>query len=151
VEGWQWRHDLIWFDNLNVVRTSSYYVQQLYSTYKGTNVLPLTMNGKPVTGAAGQDGLFASSVINTKTNEVYVKMANTSSSSQFVSVKFEGMKKGQTFSNAKAIVLQSNDLEAENSIENPNLIKPFEIPLQITGNVVSGSLPANTFVVAVIN
>jgi hypothetical protein len=61
------------------------------------------------------------------------------------------MKKGQTFSNAKAIVLQSNDLEAENSIANPNLIKPFEIPLQITGNVVSGSLPANTFVVAVIN
>ena len=68
VEGWQWRPDLIWFDNLDVVRTSSYYVQQLYATYKGTNVLPLTMNGKPVTGAEGQDGLFASSVINTNTN-----------------------------------------------------------------------------------
>ena len=150
VEGWQWRPDLIWFDNLDVVRTSSYYVQQLYSTYKGTNVLPLTMNGKPVTGAAGQDGLFASSVINTKTNEVYVKVANTSSSSQFVSVKFEGMKKGQTFSKAKAIVLQSDNLEAENSIARPDLIKPFEIALQVSGNVVSGYIPANTFVVAIV-
>ena len=150
VEGWQWRPDLIWFDNLDVVRTSSYYVQQLYSTYKGTNVLPLTMNGKPVTGAAGQDGLFASSVINTKTNEVYVKVANTSSSSQFVSVKFEGMKKGQTFNKAKAIVLQSDNLEAENSIARPDLIKPFEIALQVSGNVVSGYIPANTFVVAIV-
>ncbi|MBQ9675497.1 MAG: carbohydrate binding domain-containing protein [Bacteroidaceae bacterium] len=150
VEGWQWRPDLIWFDNLDVVRTSSYYVQQLYSTYKGTNVLPLTMNGKPVTGADGQDGLFASSVINAKNGQVYVKVANTSSSSQFVSVKFEGMKKGQTFSKAKAIVLQSDNLEAENTIARPDLIKPFEIALQVSGNIVSGYLPANTFVVAVV-
>ena len=150
VEGWQWRPDLIWFDNLDVVRTSSYYLQQLYSTYKGTNVLPLTMNGKPVTGADGQDGLFASSVINAKNGQVYVKVANTSSSSQFVSVKFEGMKKGQTFSKAKAIVLQSDNLEAENTIARPDLIKPFEIALQVSGNVVSGYLPANTFVVAVV-
>jgi alpha-L-arabinofuranosidase len=150
VEGWQWRPDLIWFDNLSVVRTASYYVQQLYSTYKGTNVLSLTMNGKPVTGAAGQDGLFASAVINAKSNEVYVKVANTSSGSQFVSVKLDGLKKGQSFTHAKAIVLQSDDLEAENSIDHPNRIQPFEIPLQISNNVVSGSIPANTFVVVVI-
>ena len=150
VEGWQWRPDLIWFDNLSVVRTASYYVQQLYSTYKGTNVLSLTMNGQPVTGAAGQDGLFASSVINSKTNEVYVKVANTSSQSQYVSVKLEGLKKGQQFSSAKAVVLMSEDLEAENSIDHPNRIQPFEIPLQIVGNVVGGSLPANAFAVVVI-
>lgn len=150
VEGWQWRPDLIWFDNLDVVRTSSYYVQQLYSTYKGTNVLPLTMNGKPVTGAAGQDGLFASSVIDSKTNEVYVKVANTSSQMQYVSVKLDGLKKGQLFSSAKAIVLMSDDLEAENSIDHPNRIQPLEVPLQIVGNVVAGSLPANSFAVVVI-
>ena len=150
VEGWQWRPDLIWFDNLSVVRTASYYVQQLYSTYKGTNVLSLTMNGQPVTGAAGQDGLFASSVINSKTNEVYVKVANTSSQSQYVRVKLEGLKKGQQFSSAKAVVLMSEDLEAENSIDHPNRIQPFEIPLQIVGNVVGGSLPANAFAVVVI-
>ena len=34
VEGWQWRPDMIWFDNLNSVATASYYVQQLYATYK---------------------------------------------------------------------------------------------------------------------
>lgn len=56
VEGWQWRPDMIWFDNLNSVRTVSYYVQQLFATHKGTNVLSLTMDKKPVTGAEGRTG-----------------------------------------------------------------------------------------------
>ncbi|MDR1380867.1 MAG: carbohydrate binding domain-containing protein, partial [Tannerella sp.] len=60
VEGWQWRPDMIWFDNMNSVRTASYHVQQLYACNKGTHTLPLTMNGRNVTGAEGQNGLFAS-------------------------------------------------------------------------------------------
>ena len=44
----------------------------------------------------------------------------------------------------------SDNLEAENTIARPDLIKPFEIALQVSGNVVSGYLPANTFVVAVV-
>ena len=68
VEGWQWRPDMIWFDNLNSVCTVSYYVQQLFATHKGTNVLSLTMNKKPVTGAEGQNGLFASAVCDKNKN-----------------------------------------------------------------------------------
>ena len=30
VDAWQWRPDLIWFDNTSVVKTPNYYVQQLY-------------------------------------------------------------------------------------------------------------------------
>lgn len=92
VEGWQWRPDMIWFDNLNSVRTVSYYVQQLYAQNKGTNVLPLTMNKKPVTGAEGQNGLFASAVYDKDKNELIVKVANTSDKTQPVSLTFEGLK-----------------------------------------------------------
>ena len=49
VEGWRWRPDMIWYDNNNSVRTASYYVQQLFSENKGTNVVPLTMDKKNVT------------------------------------------------------------------------------------------------------
>jgi hypothetical protein len=35
------------------------------------------MNGKPVAGQAGQDGLFASSVFDKQTGEVIVKVVNT--------------------------------------------------------------------------
>ena len=30
VDAWQWRPDLIWFDNLRVMRTPNYYVQKIY-------------------------------------------------------------------------------------------------------------------------
>ena len=59
VKMWQWRPDMIWFDNTNMFKSVSYYVQQMYSCNKGTNVLKLTMNGKPVAGQKGQDGLYA--------------------------------------------------------------------------------------------
>ncbi len=93
VEGWQWRPDMIWFDNLNSVRTVSYYVQQLYAQNKGTNVLPLTMNKKSVTGAEGQNGLFASAVYDKDKNELIVKVANTSNTAQSISLNFAGLKK----------------------------------------------------------
>ena len=45
IDGWQWRPDMIWFDNLRSVCTSSYYVQQLFSTNRGTHVLPIKVTG----------------------------------------------------------------------------------------------------------
>ena len=41
VDGWQWRPDLVWFDNTEMFKTCSYYVQQMYAQNKGTNVLSL--------------------------------------------------------------------------------------------------------------
>ncbi|MBO6247214.1 MAG: carbohydrate binding domain-containing protein, partial [Bacteroidales bacterium] len=49
VEGWQWRPDLIWFDNLRSFRTASWQVQSLYGRFKGRNTLSLTMSGANVT------------------------------------------------------------------------------------------------------
>src|SRR5690606_34070524 len=50
VDGWQWSPDLIWVDNLNVYGTPSYHVQKLYSRNKGTDIIPIQRNGRPVTG-----------------------------------------------------------------------------------------------------
>jgi alpha-N-arabinofuranosidase len=44
VDAWQWRPDLIWFDNLTTVATPNYYVQKLFSTNKGTDVVAITEN-----------------------------------------------------------------------------------------------------------
>ena len=42
VDGWQWTPDLIWVDNLRVLRTPNYYVQQLFSRNRGDVVLPVS-------------------------------------------------------------------------------------------------------------
>ncbi|MBP5646273.1 MAG: alpha-L-arabinofuranosidase, partial [Bacteroidaceae bacterium] len=125
VEGWQWRPDLIWYDNLNSFRTVSWHVQQLYSQYKGKNVLTLTMGGKPVAGQDGQNGLFASAVRDG--NRIYIKVANTSEQVQGISLNFTGLKKKENVKGVKRISLNSDKLYEDNSIEAPDNIVPVEL------------------------
>jgi alpha-L-arabinofuranosidase len=134
-EGWQWRPDMIWFDNLRSVKTVSYYVQQLYSLNKGTHVLPLTMNNRPVAGADGQNGLFASAVWDKDQQQIIVKIVNTSDKAQPVKLNFNGLKKSEKLTDGKLITLKSDKLDAENTLENPFLIVPKEKEVAIDGNV----------------
>ncbi len=121
VEGWQWRPDLIWFDNTEMYKTVSYYVQQMYARNRGTNVLKMTMQGKPVAGQPGQGGLFASAVADRSDNTVTVKVINTDRQARTVKVVLKGMKGERT---AATLTLTSKDMMEENSISDPDRIKP---------------------------
>ena len=147
VEGWQWRPDMIWFDNLKSVRTCSYYVQQLYSHNKGTNVVPLTMDKKPVGGQEGQDGLFASAVWDNDTKEYIVKVINTSDKAQDITLNFAGLKKKNKLSNGKCITFHSDNLDADNTVDNPNVVLPKESSVNIDGNVFNAEIGAKTFAI----
>ena len=147
VEGWQWRPDMIWFDNLKSVRTCSYYVQQLYSHNKGTNVVPLTMDKKPVGGQEGQDGLFASAVWDNDTKEYIVKVINTSDKAQDITLNFAGLKKKNKLSNGKCITFHSDNLDADNTVDNPNVVLPKESSVNIEGNVFNAEIGAKTFAI----
>ena len=146
VEGWQWRPDAIWFDNLRMFKSVSYYVQQLYATNKGTNVLSLTWNGKPVAGQEGQNGLFASSVFDNNTNEVIIKVVNTSETEQPISIQLKGMK--GTFT-AQTITLSHNEMDDENTLDNPEKIIPRPGTCQVDAgkgaSLLLDNLPARTF------
>ena len=120
-EGWQWRPDLIWFDNLQVVKTCSYYVQQMYAGNRGSNVLPLTMDNKVVAGQSQQDGLFASSALDRSAGLVIVKVVNTSKFKQAVTLNLLGIKGERT---AETLTLSHEDLEDENTIDRPDKIFP---------------------------
>jgi alpha-L-arabinofuranosidase len=149
VEGWQWRPDLIWFDNLNTVRTSSYYVQQLYAQNKGTNALSLTMDRRPVAGQEGQNGLFASAVYDSGEKTVIVKIANTSDKAQHISLNFTGLKKNQTLRGISQTVLKADNPDAENTLANPSAVIPEESPMPVNtgGTVYNDEIPAQTFMV----
>lgn len=123
VEGWQWRPDLIWYDNVRMFKSVSYYVQQMYAMNKGTNVLRMTMNNAFIAGQKGQDGLFASSVYDKNTNEVIVKVINTNKNEQTISINLLGMKGKRT---ASTITLCHNGMDDENTLDEPEKIKPTE-------------------------
>ena len=143
VEGRQWQPDLIWFDNLKSYCTPNYHVQQLYSLYKGTQVLKLTENGETV---EGQNGLYASAVYDESTKRYYVKVANTNTTAQTVTIAFTG---SGALSKAQIITLHA-DNNAENSIDNPDLVKPRTINLPTIGNGVEVTIGARTFAVLVV-
>jgi len=149
VEGWQWRPDLIWYDNLRSMRTVSWHVQQLYGEYKGENVLNLTMEGRNVTGADGQNGLFASAVKDG--GRVYVKVANTSEKEQSVSLNFTGLKKKDPGLKAVSrIVLKSDDLYEDNTLDEPCAIVPVEAPFSGEGKTVEATVPALSFTIFIL-
>ncbi len=151
VEGWQWRPDMIWFDNLRSMPTCSYYVQQLYARNKGTNVLPLTMDGNAIVGAQGQNGLFASAVADTDNNTVIIKVANTGEEPQQLDINFDGLKKKESINGGKVITFTSTDPMAENTLDDPDRMAPVESPIVAEGKFYTTTIAPKTFQVYIFN
>ncbi len=136
VEGWQWKPDLIWFDNLSVMPTPNYYVQKLFATNKGSAVVPMLYQAnRPATG---QDSLYASATIDKATNEVILKVVNTAGKAQSAELTLEGVKK--MAAKASLLTLQNDNLEAENTFSSPAVVAPVETTLNTKGNVIPVAL-----------
>jgi alpha-L-arabinofuranosidase len=139
-DAWQWRPDLIWFDNVSLVRTPNYYVQQLYGRHAGTNVLPLKMDNGPV---AGQDDLYATAALDSETNEIIIKTANVSIRHKTVKLRINGLSPGKH--NGKLVTLHSPDLEAVNTFANPDNVTPAESAFEAGGPEVNITLKPLSF------
>ncbi len=139
-DGWQWTPDLIWFDNLRSYGTPNYYVQKLFSLNKGTQVLPMLQNGAPLTG---QDGLYASAVIDKNTGELILKIVNATATEQSRVIEIKGVSK--TDATAKMTLLKNENLDATNSLDQPVTITPSEESVSVKGKKISLSLSPYSF------
>ena len=140
IDGWQWRPDLIWFDNTRMFKSCSYYVQQIYMTNKGTNVLPCTLDKKPV---AGENGLYASAVIDKDKKEYIVKAINISKEAKDLTIILKGLK--TAINSVETISLNSTNMDAENTLDNPTKIVPIKGNASVDKSTLTDKLPANTF------
>ena len=145
VDGWQWRPDMIWYDNLRVACSASYWVQALFAQNKGTNVLPVKNSNFP---QKGEDGVLASAVWDKDKQEIIVKVANTCNEQKSVNIVLEGVKK---ISSASVITLDLSQYDQENTVDNPHLIEPKESKVESIspqgGNAIALNLPAKSFYV----
>lgn len=142
-EAWQWTPDLIWFNNLKSYGTPNYYVQKLFANYPGTHLVAVELNGqKPI----GQQGIYASAVTDQDKNQIVVKLVNKNPSEKKLNIDLEGVKVNK---NAGGMILQHQDLNAENSIENPYAISPKEISLKLNLKNLQIVLPPQSFAVVV--
>lgn len=142
VEAWQWTPNMIWFDNLRSYGTPNYYVQKMFSVNQGTKLLPVQLDGS---AKNGQGDLYTSASLDERTGEVIVKVVNTASAAKEVRVNLAGVKKiGKA---GKAFVLQSTDLKAENSLDNPTRVAPVERQLSISSGDFDYTLSPQSFTI----
>jgi alpha-L-arabinofuranosidase len=142
IDGWQWTPDLIWFDNLKSFGTDNYYVQKMFSNNKGTQVLSMLKDNKPLTG---QNGLYASAAFDQKSNEIILKIVNSTGKAQNANIVLSGVNK--LSSKGKIVVLRSDDLSKVNSLEKPTLVSPVEQELIMRGKTINQPLAPYSFTI----
>ena len=142
VDAWQWTPDLIWFDNLRSYGTPNYYVQKMFSTNRGTSVLPVLLDGQ---AKNGQNNLFASAALDSRTGEVVLKVVNATPSPRDVRINLAGAK--NTRKPGRALVLASADLKAENSFEQPSKVAPVEQKLTVSSSEFAYTFAPNSLTV----
>jgi alpha-N-arabinofuranosidase len=140
LDAWQWTPDMIWVDNLNSYGTPNYYVQKLYATNKGTNIIPILLDNKAV---SGQNNFYASAVIDKNTKEVIIKIVNNSDKDQAVDFSIQGVNKIQT--KGTISVLTTKNLSDVNSIIEPKNISPQEKSITSKNKKVQTSLTPYSF------
>ena len=142
IDGWQWTPNLIWFDNLRSYGTPNYYVQKLFSLNKGTNILPVLLNGSP---RNAQENLFASAAIDRSAGELILKLVNATSDKKDIRITLAG---GIRFDKTgTAFVLASPDLKAENSLDQPTKLSPVQREFQVQSPEFDYTLDPNSLTV----
>lgn len=140
IDAWQWTPDMIWVDNLHIYGTPNYYVQKLYATNKGTNVVPILMNNAHI---AGQDSIYATAAIDKNTNELIVKLVNMSGKVQTKDIAIEGVKK--VLAQGKWIVLKGDELDEVNSFAQPKAVSPAEQTIAVKNKKINISAAPYSF------
>lgn len=147
VDAWQWNPDLIWFDNLRSVKSINWYVQQLYSQYKGTRVCQTYSSDKQA--LSGQGGAYASAVIDDEKQQLILKLCNADKQPKNWQINLSGLKHYSP--KAKLIRMEADDWLVENTLDNPYQVVPQEESLQIASLPLSLEMPAQSFWVVVLD
>lgn len=147
VDGWQWKPDMIWFDNLSHVRTPNYYVQQLYSTYKGTHALRTSSSESNL---KGEGNIYATSAIDKENSRIIIKIVNTNEKDTRLTVRL-GKSKYKLSQKAELISLHSDNILKTNTFKHPNEIIPLKSQLTLENNQIHIDAPKYSFSVIVIS
>jgi alpha-L-arabinofuranosidase len=144
--GWQWRPNLIWMDNLRAYGTPNYYVQQLFSVYRGEGTLPVRITGQaPATSR--QPGLYASASGGRKGGRLVIKIVNSAPTPMAARINIEGT--ASVGSRAERVQLSGAPAD-ENSLEQPTKVTPRTDWIRVPGPVFPVTCAPHSFTVLVL-
>ncbi|MDB5110039.1 MAG: alpha-N-arabinofuranosidase [Mucilaginibacter sp.] len=133
---WQWGSDLIGYNAITSYGSPSYYVQKMFNTYLGSQVIPVAGTNIPVKRATKQDStnrraipkkatiptLFYVATKNTKGGAVYLKVVNTSDKAQAVTITLNGAT--GVAAEGTMVTLKGDKPDDTNTIDEPEKIIP---------------------------
>ena len=134
----QWTPDLIWFDGNQVVRTPNYYIQKMFSSTLGDQLIQSVMTDDR--GEAVKDetaGLYHTASV-TDEGTVYVKLVNVSGKEQKISIRVSGREAGSE--SRGTLLMLSGEKQAVNSADKER-IAPVETEILFTGGNTEVTLP----------
>jgi alpha-N-arabinofuranosidase len=151
--GMQWKSDLIGYDALTSFGSPSYYVQKMFSSHLGDQVVALEAKDlptqiKPPTrrdSAAGIGpktipAMFFSATKDSKTGMIYLKVVNAATTPQALKIDLEGP--GGLAPQGKAITISAQAPEDTNSITEPERIVPVTTSIKGIAKHFQQTVPA---------
>jgi alpha-N-arabinofuranosidase len=120
--GMQWESDLIGYDALTSYGSPSYWVQAMFASHTGTEVVAAALAG------AGPR-VFASATRDEKRRKLFIKVVNGTSEVKHLSIALEGVKSIKPM--ATLVTLSGKSPGATNTITHPDAIVPREHPIQV--------------------
>lgn len=137
-----WPVNLIGFDSSRVVRRSSYYVQKLFAAHRPDEVLRTTLNPAPQGNA---NSVYALGGYHKASGDVVLKAVNPSAAARPIDVEVTG--RYLPPQEARVITMSYSDADAENTIDEPDLILPVDSRAQVAGNSFRYVLPAHSLTI----
>jgi alpha-L-arabinofuranosidase len=135
----QWHPDMIYFTGTEVFLTANYYVQQLFGQNSGDRYLESELNAPEVTRLA------VSTVLDSETGDIIVKVVNGDDEPGQINVKLAGLASDVTMKATKTI-LTGPDADAVNEDGKAPVIKP-QVSTESVKPVFSYTAPANSLTI----
>ncbi len=132
----QWRPDLIGYNALESYGGPSYYVNAMFNTNRGDEVVHTALSGL---AAGATPALDCSATKDSATGMLYIKVANTTPLSQSLRVRIEGVRR--VSSRGFDVELGSSLLDGNNSMSKPENIVPTTHKIKGLGREFTRAFP----------
>lgn len=135
----QWFPDMIYFDSSDVHLSANYYVQMLFGQNNGDEYISTTLSEQR------ELKLAASTVRDSKSEDIIVKIVNGESSSQKLKIELIGIKQHEKLSVTKTVLTGPN-ADSFNLDAKEKVIKPVVSKISVSGSE-DITVPANSLTV----
>lgn len=135
----QWTPDMIYFDGTNVYRSPNYYVQMLFGQNSGDRYIETRLN------AADATKLTASTVLDSKSKDLIVKIVNGDDEPREINIRLAGLSSDVSMKTVKT-VLTGTYADAVNEDGKSPSVKPEE-STEFVKPIFTYTAPANSLTV----